>query len=170
MNNNRFLFFSEYTNNSHNVNKTCFSNFYPAQFVDDKGITFHNSEQYLMYHKALLFNDIQIANNILSVKTPSTIKKLGRAVRNFNESKWVECRRQIMGDGLYFKFNQNQDMKNFLLSTGDLILVEASPYDTIWGIGLSETNAMNTSEYQWRGQNLLGKSLMDIRAYFRQNP
>jgi len=146
------------------ITKNCFSNFYPAEFTDGNGVKYYNSEQYLMYKKAKLFNDIETANKILSTKNPFEIKEHGRGVKNFDNTIWDEYKLEIMTEGLILKFKQNPELLEFLLNTGDLILVEASSTDKIWGIGLSENKAMITPEEKWKGQNLLGKALMAARS------
>lgn len=134
----------------------CFSNFYPCTFTY-KGITFNCSEQAFMYEKAMTFNDFETAKQILNETDPKTIKKLGRKVSNFNESKWSAIRYNIMLDINYEKYSQNNELKRVLLSTNNIEIVEDSPFDYIWGIGRDGS-----------GQNLLGKALMKIRDKFRK--
>jgi ribA/ribD-fused uncharacterized protein len=120
----------------------------------------------MMYHKALLFNDATIGNEILEAKHPAQVKKLGRAVRDFTDEKWNESRYSIVVRGNMLKFTQNEHLKSQLLATGDKILVEASPRDRIWGIGRGAKNAMEYRD-SW-GLNLLGKALMDVRKNLRE--
>ena len=94
-------------------------------------------------------------------------KKLGRKVRNFEPEPWDSKKSEIVVEGNKAKFSQNPDLKEFLLSTGDAILVEASPYDKIWGIGLDRETAMKGSVEQWQGENLLGCALMEVRDWLR---
>jgi ribA/ribD-fused uncharacterized protein len=145
--------------------KRCFSNWYPSEFVDSNAITFSNSEQYMMYHKAKLFGDNSKAEEILQTSDPSKAKKMGREVRNFDPDIWNKNARDIVYSGCLLKFSQNEEIKNFLLSTGDSVLVEASPYDQIWGIGISVKQA--TKGVQWRGTNWLGECLMRVRNTLR---
>ena len=137
------------------------SNFYKSTFIDDDNISYYCSEQYLMAQKALLMNDYDIYEKILQAETPIQCKKLGRKVKNWNQQLWNKNKCEIMFSALYYKFSQNYKLKQKLLATGDSILAEASPYDRIWGIGLSLEDAK--SGKQWRGENLLGKLLMKVR-------
>jgi ribA/ribD-fused uncharacterized protein len=139
-----------------------YSNWHPCEFTVD-GITFNCSEQYFMYKKALHFNDNENANKILLESHPREQKKLGKKVRNFNTDEWDLASYEIMVEAVYEKFNQNDDLKHQLLKTGDKVLVEASPYDIIWGIGMSEEDDMILDEKNWKGKNLLGKALCEVR-------
>jgi ribA/ribD-fused uncharacterized protein len=121
----------------------------------------------MMYHKALLFDDAPIGNEILSAKHPAQVKKLGRAVRDFTDEKWNEHRYDIVVRANILKFSQNEHLKSQLLATGDKILVEASPRDRIWGIGRGAKKAMEFRD-SW-GLNLLGKALMDVRKKLRED-
>lgn len=135
-----------------------FSNWYPCKFVY-KNIEFNCSEQALMYEKAMLFNDKDIAEQILNAETPKEQKSLGRKVSNYNDNIWNENRMQIMIDILTAKFSQSDKLKNKMLKYKGYTFVEASPVDTIWGIGLHEDNDLVLDENNWKGQNLLGKCL-----------
>ena len=138
------------------------SNFYPSEFTINNQ-KFNCSEQYFMKKKQELFdpNNILLATNIMKETKPKDIKKFGRQVKNFNDAIWNQHKVKEMHDGIYAKFSQNPELKLKLLSTGDKILVEASPYDKIWGIGFSKDNALLNKD-KW-GQNLLGKVLMQVR-------
>jgi len=111
------------------------SNFYPCKFIDENKIKFSCSEQYFMYNKAKLFdsNNIQLLNEILTETDPAKIKKLGRKVKNYDETIWSKERYQIMKNGIKMKFTQNLILKNKLLSTGTKKLYEASQFDNVWG-------------------------------------
>jgi ribA/ribD-fused uncharacterized protein len=137
------------------------SNWYTSKFVDSQGVTYYNTKQYLMYQKAILFKDFQAAKLILNTKNPKLIKELGRKVSNFEETIWIKNRENIMYDGCFYKFSQNSNLKTKLLSTGDNQLVESSPFDKIWGIGLNKYQALKQSN--WPGLNLLGKVLIKVR-------
>ena len=143
-------------------NRTPFSNWYPSIFTHN-GIKFSRGEQYMMYRKAILFGDTNIAHAILLTGNPKEQKDLGRMVANYDDDTWAAQRVDIMVEGLYEKFNQNPKLREALLSTGDTILVEASPVDKIWGIGLAEDHPDATNPDKWRGQNLLGITLMRVR-------
>jgi ribA/ribD-fused uncharacterized protein len=121
----------------------------------------------MMYQKAILFGDTNIARAILSTDNPKEQKDLGRMVSNYNDEIWAAKRVDIMVAGLFEKFNQNPRLKEALLNTGDTIIVEASPVDRIWGIGLAEDHPDALDQTKWRGQNLLGVVLMRVRDEIR---
>lgn len=139
-----------------------YSNWYLSDFVVD-GIQYSSMEQYMMHQKSLLFQDQDIANQILDISDVANIKALGRAVRNYNDTVWAGLRQLIVYKGLLAKFSQNPGLKNVLLSTGDQVMAECAVKDTIWGIGLSMRDERRFDMAQWRGQNLLGFSLMEVR-------
>ncbi|MGG5505570.1 MULTISPECIES: NADAR family protein [unclassified Myroides] len=126
-------------------------------------ITFNCVEQFIMYKKAMLFGDNTIANKILKEQHPGNQKRLGRLVKNFRSNIWEKSRFEISYEGNYAKFNQNQDLCSLLLETRDKIIAEASPTDLIWGIGYGMENENKYCIYKWRGKNLLGKVLMQVR-------
>ena len=113
--------------------------------------------------KAFIMNDLTTMEKIMHADKPYQCKKLGRQVKNWNQEVWDQHTCDIMYDALYYKFSQNDDILQKLLSTGNSILAEASLRDRIWGIGLNITDAQ--SGKNWRGQNLLGKTLMRVREY-----
>lgn len=159
------LFFWGHTENGSNVTKACLSNFYPCEFEFNSKM-FNFSEQCFMYQKALLFNDFEIAKQILNETDVRKIKALGRKVKDFDNELWDKHKEDFMYNACYAKFSQNDELKDFLLSTGNCEIVEASPVDNIWGIGFSSDNAMENIN-KW-GQNLLGKVLMKVRAELRK--
>lgn len=143
---------------------------YYAKFKDNND-SYSNTEQYMMAHKALLFNDKQIWIKIMNAKHPREMKSLGRRIRNFDEKIWNENKEQIVYNGNLLKFSQNPKLLKQLLDTGDKLLVEASPYDRIWGIGFDERNAFNRDGSpvpNW-GENLLGKCLMNVRKKLKHS-
>lgn len=142
-----------------------FSNFYHAPF-EDEGVTYNCSEQYFMAHKALLFDDYTAYRNIMSAQTPRKQKAIGRLVTDFDDERWDAFKCMIMFRGCLQKFLQNPHLRYILLNTGYNTLVEASPTDKIWGIGWDKSNAMDNID-NW-GQNLLGKTLMQIRGILRK--
>lgn len=144
-----------------------FSQWHPSKFEID-GIEFTHAEQYMMWAKAKLFGDEETAVAILAAKHPREQKKLGREVTSYSESKWVMEREKIVYKGNYAKFTQNPEMLSELLSTTG-VLVEASPYDTIWGIGLGMLNSDAMNPSKWRGINLLGKILTQLRDDLKEN-
>jgi len=143
-------------------NRTPFSNWYPSVFVVD-GTTFTRGEQYMMFMKAVVFGDIPTAELIMLTDDPQTQKNLGRQVRNYDDAVWSKVRFGIMVDGLYAKFSQNPKLKEALLVTVGTTMVEASPYDCIWGIGLTASDPRAQNEETWLGQNLMGKVLDKVR-------
>ncbi len=142
------------------------SNWYPSKFVIDD-ITFTHLEQWMMYKKAKLFKDERKAAEILLSEHPREQKELGREVQNFNKTTWERSCRQIVYDGCRAKFLQNRDIFNLLLSTKGTTLVEASPYDSIWGIGLTEADAIKIEKHEWPGTNWLGQILTELREDFK---
>lgn len=120
-----------------------------------------------MAQKAHLFGDTAAASGILAAPSPKSAKQLGRQVQGFNESTWDREKWRIVSDGSLHKFQQNKPLADFLLSTGDLILVEASPVDPVWGIGLSADDERARNPTLWRGDNLLGFALMAARDTLR---
>ena len=141
-----------------------FSNFHKSYFEDhERGYTC--MEQYMMYKKAMLFRDYDIANKILKLgySNPHEYKKLGRRVQNFDPKVWEEHKVNIVRTGCELKFTADNDLCDALLATDGTILVEASPYDDIWGVKLAADDPRIQNPRQWRGQNLLGFILTDIR-------
>lgn len=117
--------------------------------------------------KALAFNDHEVAKLIMESNEPYVQKALGREVRGFVKDVWDDICEDLVVDGLVSKFTQNKYLEKFILDTGDTILVEASPSDKIWGIGLAEDDPRALDETQWRGKNLQGKALMRARDIIR---
>lgn len=139
------------------------SQWYPCTFTE--GETIYNSvEQYMMVQKAKLFNDDATIKKIMNSSDPKKIKALGRKVKNFNEAEWDKHKRLVIFDGNMLKFCQNKAILKELHATGDKILAEASPYDQIYGIGIGMTNKNLQDPSQWKGQNLLGNTLMRVRG------
>lgn len=143
-------------------NRTPFSNWYPSVFTVD-GTTFTRGEQYMMYMKAVVFGDMSTADLIMLTDDPQTQKNLGRQVRNYDDAVWSKVRFGIMVDGLYCKFSQNPKLKEALLATVGTRMVEASPFDRIWGIGLTASDPLAQNEETWLGLNLMGKVLDELR-------
>ena len=140
-----------------------FSNWHPAIFKDDEGRTFYNSEQYMMYHKALLFNDKVAMENIIKTTNPKDCKAWGRKVKNFDSKTWDAVSQEVVYQGCLYKFQQNKNLKSYLMKSGNRLLAEASPYDKFWGIGLNAFNARRTPVEEWPGKNWLGTALMRVR-------
>jgi hypothetical protein len=139
-----------------------FSQWYRCSFVVD-GRTFNCAEQFMMHGKATLFSDAEMAAKILAADHPKQHKALGRKVRNFDDAAWRAAREGIVTAGSRAKFTQNAELRALLLATRGTTLVEASPYDRIWGIGLAATDPRAQDPATWRGQNLLGRILTALR-------
>lgn len=167
------LFF--YSHNAKNGDKSerhVFSQWFMGDFVDDKGITYNCAEQYMMAEKARLFMDsdernVELLKKIMKATTQSEIKNYGREVKGFDPKVWDQHKFNIVVKGNTFKF-ANQHMKKILLQTDDKELIEASPYDRIWGIGYNATEAAKVDRKMW-GENLLGKALMVVREKLKNN-
>lgn len=142
------------------------SQWYPAEFEID-GIKFNCAEQYMMYRKAKFFGDEKRKQLILEAVSPYLQKRLGRQVENFDEEKWKAVARDVVFEGNRAKFSQNQDLLKYLLSTNDKIIVEASPYDKIWGCGLTASDPRIYDPKNWTGTNWLGEVLMKVRTVLR---
>ena len=122
----------------------------------------------MMASKARLFGDDEVLKRIMDTSTPLDDKKLGRKVRGFVAEAWDARKYDIVVKGNKAKFSQNPSLKEFILSTGDAIIAEASPYDVVWGIGLDREHAEMGSVSQWQGENLLGCALMDVRDWLKE--
>ena len=157
-----FVFFWGHTDRKEDVNKSCLSQWYMCSFVVDN-VSYNCAEQFMMAEKARIFGDDDTWQQIMASYDPMTIKKLGRKVRNFNAYVWKKNCQQIVKRGNLAKFSQNQKLLEYLLGTGDKILVEASPKDTIWGIGLADDASEASNPRLWQGENLLGFALMEVR-------
>jgi hypothetical protein len=138
------------------------SQWYPSKFVIND-ITFNCCEQWMMYKKALLFEDNDIAKQILNETEPKVHKELGRKVANFDAVKWDSLADDIVFEGNLAKFSQNPELKEKLLATGNKLIVECAPYDSIWGNGLNITDSLVTPVDKWKGTNRLGKAIMNVR-------
>ncbi len=130
---------------------------------EKEGISYTTAEHWMMAEKARLFNDEKTLARILSCKTPGEAKKLGRQVQGFKGPKWDAHKYEIVKQGNLLKFGQHQALKDYLLTTQNRILVEASPLDRIWGIGLAKDQADAYNPVKWKGDNLLGFALMEVR-------
>jgi ribA/ribD-fused uncharacterized protein len=158
-----YLFFWGHTPKKEGVvDKSCFSQWYPSAFTVD-GIIYATAEHWMMAQKARLFQDEEVFQKIIAAEKPAVAKSLGREVKNFDAAVWDESSFSIVVEGNKHKFLQNEEIKTFLLYTSNKVIVEASPADAIWGIGLPQdaTDAMNP--FRWRGTNLLGFALMEVR-------
>jgi hypothetical protein len=164
----KFLFFWGYQpDKSGELTSTCFSQWWHCPFEVD-GITYLTTEHWMMAEKARLFGDKEILPQILSPNTPGEAKSLGREVKNFDQKRWEEYRYAIVVKGNLYKFRQHPELREYLLGTNDRILVEASPIDTIWGIGLTADSDKAKHPTLWNGTNLLGFALMEVRDVLRE--
>lgn len=141
------------------------SQFYPASFSKD-GVTYAHAEMWMMASKARLFGDEENLARILKATDPKEAKRLGRAVRNFDPKVWGENCVPLVREGNLLKFGQNPELLKKLLDTGSEVLVEASKFDKIWGIGIDKFHTNFRTPKNWPGQNLLGFVVMDVRDYF----
>ena len=160
--NNRVLFWHEDEING------CFSNWYYSPFVIDD-FCYQHVEQYLMACKAKLFHDFKHYTYILRSDTPQQCKALGKKVTPYDDSQWSKARKDVLLKALTAKFEQNKDLKKMLLDTGDALIAEASPFDRIFGIGMTAEQAGCCPPEQWQGENLLGKVLMEVREKLKGN-
>lgn len=159
----KFLFFwGHQPNKDGSIGKGCFSQWWESSF-EINNITYKTAEHYMMAEKAKLFGDNEIFDEIIKTNDPHAAKKLGRKVKNFIPKIWDEKKYEIVKRGNMAKFSQNNDLKTYLLNTKQRIIVEASPVDRIWGIGMSQDNVRINNPMHWKGDNLLGYALMEVR-------
>jgi ribA/ribD-fused uncharacterized protein len=156
----KFIFFwGHQPSKDGTIIKTCFSQWWLSSFIVN-GIKYATAEHWMMAKKAELFGDDEQLNNILATESPAMAKKYGRAVKNFDNFLWEKHRYKYVLEGNLHKFSQNEKLKIFLLETEDNVIVEASPFDKIWGIG---TRSHIENPQLWKGLNLLGFALMEVR-------
>ena len=149
------------------VDKSCFSQWFPASFTV-ASVEYATAEHFMMVQKARLFGDVEMVPRIVGAGSPGEAKQLGRNVRGFDAAVWDAARLDIVIEGNVAKFGQNAALRDYLLATGERVLVEASPLDRIWGIGMSAKNPAALDPAQWRGLNLLGFALMAARQRLRE--
>lgn len=145
-----------------------FSQWYLSDFKDETWEEYCCAEQYMMAIKAWKFKDSHIRGLILDSKNPKEIKALGRAVQNFDPIVWDSIKFTVVKNANLYKFSCNDELLKLLMATENRILVEASPYDKIWGVGLAEENDMILDENNWRGENLLGRALTEVRDWIKE--
>lgn len=148
------------------VGASCLSQWYPSPFTAE-GQRYATAEHFMMAGKARLFGDDKTVDAILGAPDPGRVKALGRRVAGFDEATWERHRYDIVVAGNLAKFGQHDRLRGFLLATGDDVLVEASPLDTVWGIGIAAGDPRAEHPIDWPGLNLLGFALMDVRAALR---
>jgi ribA/ribD-fused uncharacterized protein len=157
------FFWKETPEEKGGLGPSCLSQWWPAEFKIGEQV-FPSTEHFMMHSKAVLFKDDEIAEKILRTESCKEVKALGREVRDFDSELWREHRFAIVLRANLAKFSQNDDLKAFIFSTGETVIVEASPSDTIWGIGLDEEQARKVPPADWRGLNLRGFALMRTRS------
>lgn len=145
-----------------------FSQWYSSAFTIGD-LTYNCAEQWMMYQKACVFGDLETAVKVLESTNPKEQKSLGRSVKGFNDGVWNLLMIDIVRVGNLAKFTQNPELGDYLLETGDLVIVEASPYDKIWGIGMGMTDAGIDNPKNWKGLNLLGHVLNTVRDDVKKN-
>ncbi|GHA02816.1 hypothetical protein GCM10010389_47630 [Streptomyces echinoruber] len=144
------------------IGASCLSQWWPAPFTVD-GVTYASAEHWMMAGKARLFGDAEAERRVLAAEHPAEAKKAGRLVRGFDEAIWRRERFGIVVAGSVHKFAAHPELREFLLGTGERVLVEASPVDRVWGIGLAADDEAAADPERWRGDNLLGFALMEAR-------
>ena len=163
----KYLFFWGHTEKSDLVTKACLSQWYPSPFTVEEKM-YLTAEHWMMAKKANLFKAFDIEEEILNSVKPGKIKALGRAVKDFDPKVWEEYKFEIVVKGNVHKFSQNENLTTFLLNTKERILVEASPLDRIWGIGMAQDHPSVLSPQHWKGENLLGFAIMEAREIIKQ--
>ncbi|MEU6101037.1 NADAR family protein [Streptomyces flaveolus] len=148
------------------IGPSCLSQWWPSPFTVD-GVEYATAEHWMMAGKARLFEDAEAERRIRAAGHPAEAKKAGRLVRGFDEAVWERERFRIVVEGSVHKFASDPALGAFLLNTGDRVLVEASPVDRVWGIGLTADDEAATDPERWRGTNLLGFALMVARGRLR---
>lgn len=157
-----FIFFWGHEDRERGLTKVCLSQWFPCSFVVNNQY-YCCTEQYMMAEKARIFGDEEVLSRILSERNQMTIKKLGKQVRGYDDEVWKGVRYNVVVNGNLAKFLQNPPLGKFLIDTGDRVIVEANPKDSVWGIGLDEANSDAYNPRKWRGTNLLGFALMEVR-------
>lgn len=159
----KYLFFWGHTPDASGaIGPHVLSQWWPAEF-EAEGSRYMSAEHFMMAEKARLFGDFEAREQILRARTPAAAKALGRRVRRFDEQRWSDARFETVVRGSIAKFGSDPALLDYLLETGNRVLVEASPRDRIWGIGMGSKSAAATDPSNWRGLNLLGFALMDAR-------
>ncbi|MDT9700524.1 NADAR family protein [Streptomyces sp. P17] len=148
------------------IGASCLSQWWPSPFTVD-GVAYATAEHWMMAGKARLFGDAEAERRVLAAEHPVQAKNAGRLVRGFDEEIWGRERFGIVVEGSVHKFGSDEALRGFLLGTGERVLVEASPVDRVWGIGLAANDEAAGDPERWRGPNLLGFALMEARERLR---
>lgn len=163
---NLLLFYRETPVTPGRITETCLCQWYPAKFSDVHD--YICAEQFMMASKAALFGDKEREQQIMKETSPAAMQKIGRQVAGFDGAEWDKIKYTVVLNASWMKFSQNYELKEYLLSTGDSILVEASPRDRVWGIGYDEKHPNAWEPTKWDGENLLGFALMEVRDKLRE--
>lgn len=163
----KYVFFWGHTADKSKVSKCCFSQWYNASF-EINGVRYATAEHYMMAEKAKLFKNDKLIDEIINASHPNKAKMLGRQISGFTNEIWNAHRFEIVVKGNLAKFSQNKELEVFLLNTGSRVLVEASPVDKVWGIGLAEDHTDANNPFKWKGLNLLGFALMAVRKQLKE--
>lgn len=159
----KFLFFWGHTPpKDGKINESCFSQWWMCNF-EVEGVTYCCAEQYMMAEKARLFHDVSMEKEIMNAMHPKQMKEFGRSVQHFDSVLWDKICYDTVKKGNMAKFSQNNELWEFLKQSKGRILVEASPMDRIWGIGMGKDNPDVENPLKWRGKNLLGFALTEVR-------
>ncbi|MFJ1302815.1 NADAR family protein [Pseudomonadota bacterium AL_CKDN230030165-1A_HGKHYDSX7] len=163
----KFVYFWGHQPSRSGVTASCFSQWFGAPFVVD-GQRYPTAEHFMMAEKARLFGDEATRALVFDAPNPGAAKALGRQVMGFKDDVWLAERYGIVVNANLAKFGQNAELGDYLLQTGNRVLVEASPVDRIWGIGMAQDDEHIANPNLWRGLNLLGFALMDVRERLRE--
>jgi ribA/ribD-fused uncharacterized protein len=157
------LFWGHRPRSDGQLSDSCFSQWWPCRFTVD-GVKYSSAEQFMMAGKARMFGDDDVLARIMAVQDPNKVKSLGRRVRHFEQAAWERSRFDLVCAGNVAKFGQDEQLRKYLLATAPAVIVEASPVDTIWGIGRAASDPAARDPRTWAGLNLLGFALMRARA------
>ncbi|MCW0218181.1 MAG: NADAR family protein [Prosthecobacter sp.] len=161
------LFWGHTPSKDGSITKSCFSQWWARHPFTHQGVLYPTAEHFMMAGKARLFHDANMLSRILAAKSAAQAKKLGRLIQGFDELKWRHAHWDIVVQGNLAKFKQHPDLCEYLLQTNKRVLVEASPYDRIWGIGMAADDERSEKPACWKGLNLLGFALMEAREQLR---
>lgn len=162
-----FLFFWGHTPRREGpLDASCLSQWFPRAF-EHEGVRYRTAEHFMMAAKARHFDDSAALARVLEAATPAEAKAIGRQVVGYDDEAWERVRWQTVVEGSVAKFGAHEDLRAFLLGSGDRVLVEASPRDRVWGIGMGASHPDARAPERWRGRNLLGFALMEARARLR---
>lgn len=149
------------------LGRGCLSQWWPSPFIVD-GVTYRTAEHWMMAEKARLFHDVGAERAAIDAANPALAKAAGRTVRGFEDPVWERERFEVVVRGSVHKFSSTPELRTYLMNTGERVLVEASPRDRVWGIGLGARNENAEKPSSWRGLNLLGFALMEARSRLRR--